>query len=539
MKPIAIDLFCGAGGMSEGILQAGFHIVFSSDRSIHVKETYENRHKQLGLLQGVNTHFELADIRELNGEKIFSCINNLKAFKDRPVLEVDAIFGGPPCQGFSIAGKRDKSDPRNMLFKEYIRIISEVKPKYIVMENVEGFMSMELNNGFVGVSGIIYPDHILASQALQEELEILGYEVQTPLLLNASDYGVPQRRVRAIFMASRNDVIPASYPEPSTKETEDKITVEKAISDLASGERSEYALSLVKGRTPHFKTGKPIPHYDDIMNNETSNHTIAVKERFSLFKQGESLKNVLNRIVLNGIDLRNYPELLKECVFNANKESNFISFKQIIGKLKPDLYSEISLVDKIRKLNSLYKKIVKIWVYSNEGKAFIKEVKNASKTFNLTVEEFIIIFHECKEAFNTELTEEYVVEVFKNDPLIASETLLMDALLTRKNTRSRLDNNKIAPTMLTLPDDFIHPSLNRILTVREMARIQSFDDSFEFLGKRTTGGDKRKDEVPQFTQVGNAVPPLLAKAVALQIKEALEIGQTKGDQNVKQAHPVR
>jgi len=75
--------------------------------------------------------------------------------------------------------------------------------------------------------------------------------------------------------------------------------------------------------------------------------------------------------------------------------------------------------------------------------------------------------------------------------------------------------------MVTLPDDFIHPTQNRILTVREMARIQSFDDSFEFLGKRTTGGPRRKVEVPQYTQVGNAVPPLLAKAIAEQIITAI------------------
>ena len=80
----------------------------------------------------------------------------------------------------------------------------------------------------------------------------------------------------------------------------------------------------------------------------------------------------------------------------------------------------------------------------------------------------------------------------------------------------------MSPTIVTLPDDFIHPYFDRVLTVREMARIQSFDDSFEFLGKRTTGGDKRSQETPQFTQVGNAVPPLLARAVALKVREAID-----------------
>ena len=98
---------------------------------------------------------------------------------------------------------------------------------------------------------------------------------------------------------------------------------------------------------------------------------------------------------------------------------------------------------------------------------------------------------------------------------------MIEALLTRKNMRRRLNKDGQSPTIVTLPDDFIHPFEDRVLSVREMARLQSFDDSFEFLGKRTTGGVKRKSEVPQYTQVGNAVPPLLAKAIADSIKDAI------------------
>ena len=85
--------------------------------------------------------------------------------------------------------------------------------------------------------------------------------------------------------------------------------------------------------------------------------------------------------------------------------------------------------------------------------------------------------------------------------------------------------NDPSPTVLTLPDDLVHYDKNRILTVREMARLQSFDDSFEFLGKRTTGGARRKLETPQYTLVGNAVPPLLAKAIADEIMKNLNSGK--------------
>ena len=90
-------------------------------------------------------------------------------------------------------------------------------------------------------------------------------------------------------------------------------------------------------------------------------------------------------------------------------------------------------------------------------------------------------------------------------------------MATKKRNYTVLKPNEQAPTITTMPDDFVHYDANRSLTVREMARLQSFDDSFVFQGKRATGGDKRKDETPQSTQVGNAVPPLMARAIAMEI----------------------
>ena len=106
---------------------------------------------------------------------------------------------------------------------------------------------------------------------------------------------------------------------------------------------------------------------------------------------------------------------------------------------------------------------------------------------------------------------------------------------TRKHNCRRMLPNEPSPTVLTLPDDMVHYSKNRILTVRELARLQSFDDSFEFLGKRTTGGILRKQETPQYTLVGNAVPPLLAKAIAFEIKKNLEFLDIKDYDNRKVA----
>ena len=204
----AIDLFCGAGGMSEGIIQAGFHILFSSDINESVELTYKNRHEQLGYIQNYNTFFKRANIREMTGEYILQHIRNLRFWNEEGIdipQDIDAIFGGPPCQGFSLAGRRNADDPRNVLFREYVRVISEIRPKYVVMENVTGFMSTRLS-GFVGIRGHIYNDEV-APNILTQELTNIGYNVLEPRILDASNYGVPQARRRAIFIAYRLSLI--------------------------------------------------------------------------------------------------------------------------------------------------------------------------------------------------------------------------------------------------------------------------------------------------------------------------------------------
>ncbi|HDR4556461.1 hypothetical protein CN479_23140 [Bacillus thuringiensis] len=136
----------------------------------------------------------------------------------------------------------------------------------------------------------------------------------------------------------------------------------------------------------------------------------------------------------------------------------------------------------------------------------------------MTEERFDEFYQQWTESVKQQYTPEIINHHFINGDV---NDELFEYLLTRKNSRIRLNRNSVSPTMLTLLDDFITSLENRILTVREMARLQSFDNSFEFQGKRTTGGHLRKEEVPQYTQVGNAVPPLFARAIALEIRRAL------------------
>ena len=435
----AIDLFCGAGGCSEGLIQAGFHILFSSDISDMVEVTYKNRHEQLGLIQGKNTWFQREDIRNLTGKQIHDAISQLEIFKNKDLPEIDLMIGGPSCQGFSRAGRRDKSDPRNMLFGEYVRVINEVQPKYIVLENVEGFVDMQFM-GYIGLTGIHYPDGSVTPDILKSELNEIGYDTLEPRILNAADYGVPQRRNRIIFIGYKKGLKTPSYPAP-TVSPENYVTLEEAIGDLITNEKirktvnkkvSSYQKMSQKGRTPSID-GNPISANKQY-NIELSNQTSVVKERFSLFLEGETGTMLKKRVKQEGIDISNKPALLELC---------------------------------------------------------------------------------CKRF---KMDEQDVIELFKFRKATNEQ---IEVLLTKKNIRQRFSSKQPSATVVTIADDYISPWEDRTFSVREMARCQSFDDSFEFLGKRTTGGLRRRVEVPQYTQVGNAVPPLLARAICEEILKVL------------------
>lgn len=427
--PYAMDLFCGAGGCSEGLLQAGFEIPFSSDLSPMVGETYVNRHASLGFVQGKNAWFELSDVKDLTGDGIRDAVGKLEPFARKGVPEFDLVMGGPSCQGFSRAGLRNPNDPRNMLFGEYVRVVSETRPKYVVLENVEGFVDMQFF-GYVGLNGTRYEDGTTTPEILTNELNEIGYDVLPYRILDASDYGVPQRRRRVLFVAHGRNLPAPSYPKPIPSK---RTTVGQALAGLGSaGGSSEYAKESERGRTPGTD-GRPICE-DSPKNSETVVPSDVVAKRFSLFLPGETGAKIRKRIKESGIDVSGVPALVELC-------------SERTGRTK----------------------------------------------------------------------DEVVVELKAGG---ASDELV-DVLLTRKRMRRRLDPNEPSPTMMSCADDFIHPTEDRPLTVREMARLQSFDDSFEFLGKRTTGGLRRRFEIPQQTQVGNAVPPLLAKAMAEEIRKVL------------------
>lgn len=199
----SIDLFCGAGGMTEGFKMAGIQSLLSNDIEESACITLKMNNPQIKVLCGDITKEETKNAIE-------------KATLDGGA---DIICGEPPCQGFSMAGFRSEDDPRNQLFREFVDIVKRVSPKVIVFENVEGLLSYQGGKTYREV-------HTLFTE--------LGYNTEGRILM-ASDYAVPQKRKRAIIICTRNDMDISSgelFPTPITVDESCQVTARETIADL-------------------------------------------------------------------------------------------------------------------------------------------------------------------------------------------------------------------------------------------------------------------------------------------------------------------
>ena len=343
MKPTVIDLFAGVGGMSLGFEMSGFDVLLANEYDKSIAEAYIANHK--------NTKMIIGDITSLDLKKTFGSYRG----------KVDVVIGGPPCQGFSQKGQRKTiHDERNFLFKYYVSVVELVKPKYFVMENVPNLLTAE--GGYF-------------RKEIEELFNNMGYSLQYGVL-NASDYGVPQNRRRAVIIGKLGGKAP-SLPIPQNK----VVTIWDAISDLAYLESGEGA----------------------------------DEQKYEMPAESE------------------YEKLLR-------KDSNTL-FNHVATKHSPLALERLSLIP------------------PNAGR-----------------------------------------EVLPKEHLTKS---------IYSGTWTRMRKDEISVTITTRFDTpssgkFTHPFLNRAITVREAARIQSFPDTFRFIGNKGS----------QMKQVGNAVPPLLAAAIA-------------------------
>jgi DNA (cytosine-5)-methyltransferase 1 len=203
-RPIGIDLFAGAGGMSLGFEQAGFDIVAAVEIDPIHCATHEYNFP--------DTTTICASVIDLTGDEI-------RRRAKLGTKDIDVVVGGAPCQGFSLMGKRAFEDPRNQLVFHYVRIVQELKPKYCVFENVRG---------------LTLGKHVQFLEELIVALGAAGYDVLTPYqVLNAADYGVPQDRRRLFLVGTRTGLKAPDYPAANSQ----RISVDEAIGDLPNADR--------------------------------------------------------------------------------------------------------------------------------------------------------------------------------------------------------------------------------------------------------------------------------------------------------------
>lgn len=228
----ALDLFCGSGGLSKGFEWAGFDIVAANDNFAAACETFRKNHKNTALIEG--------DITQDSVKKdIYQAIQN---------KGVDIVIGGPPCQGFSYAGKRLIDDPRNFLFKEFVTIVKQLKPKVVLIENVEGILTSNDGKTFLSI---------------KESFSILGYKMEGKKL-HAVKFGVPQKRKRVVIIGVLDGDPSNCYPDEHIQNEEDYVTVGQAIRNLppitVNGGVEELEISLeTKTGYQKFMAGKLTP----------------------------------------------------------------------------------------------------------------------------------------------------------------------------------------------------------------------------------------------------------------------------------------
>lgn len=248
-----LDLFCGCGGLSLGFEQAGYNVLLGIDMWEDALVTYRHNHKNGLTLR--------ADLSRLSAEEVEKEIKSKK---------VDLIIGGPPCQGFSIAGKRIVDDERNSLYKSFVRMVGYFKPKAFLLENVPNILSM--GNGAI-------------KDAIVNDFSDLGYKVSYKVLL-AADYGVPQNRRRAIFVGFL-DGQTFEFPKPSVTTP---VTSKEAISDLPEDsieEGGNYTSAPQSDYQKLMREGSTV-----VYNHEITVHNERTKEIIAMVPDGGNYKNL-------------------------------------------------------------------------------------------------------------------------------------------------------------------------------------------------------------------------------------------------------
>lgn len=614
-KPFTfIDLFAGAGGFSEGFLQAEinnkfFDFIAASDINENCELTHIVRYNhQLGL----NAEFLRQDITEPDFlESLLAKIGN---------KTIDVVCGGPPCQSFSLAGKRRKFDKKDDLFSHYLDVIKRLQPKYFVMENVKGILTKE--NGKIKdliiqeINSIFDIKEIPVLVSFIKKIKTEGNSFLLDCIIKSIELESLKESELEVgrdefirFVDNRFKQITPKIADYKTSKTDSSInTIRHGFNILArTKEWEKLKRSIIKEKDfcnidndsfvdtfTHFLT--QISSENVIFQIENSFNELKVPKAYkndcedivtalkiytasfdetveilkTLCTEAERLKlnKILESIRLYRIEkpfianASNYgvPQNRERVLFiGCRKDQKFIS--EIPPTVKENekvtvfeaLYDldfignnqeahHYELVDISNQFNGtaqkmkglIKKRTVDGKINLQEGKTFsewsregrlIERFRPKSKPFYVkdfnglsNGEKYFDILNNHKTSNqNEDVIKRLQIILNQGDYKIAQCELEECGLSSNKRNYNVLKPDEQSSTIMTIPDDYIHYNSPRALTVREMARLQSFDDTFVFQGKRSTGGNNRKTEVPQYTLVGNAVPPLLARAVATEI----------------------
>ena len=600
-----LDLFAGAGGFSEGFMQAYtddkyYNFRLASDINENCELTHRVRYNKM---LGLDTKFMCQDIME------DSFLPNL--LKEIGNQEIDVVTGGPSCQSFSLAGRRKKLDKRDDLFFHYLKVIKALRPKYFVMENVKGILTKDegrikerilreirsivddarMNQLYAFLEDVLKPQMPASlyyalyirlcmetstdnwdkqneiffenlEQQLKDVTKHLPYSVsKSDESVNTIRHGllllkmkqqrdsirkqVIQLKTSAhidndTFMDGYNAMIETISDEQILEKTLDAVdkvakmgdcvneaqTLKKSLEILTStfDECIEYIQEQLKGKTDLLN------HLNEMMKEI---RLYNIEEPFVLLSSNYGVPQNRERVVFIGC--RNDQEVIKEIPATVSDDEK-VKVYEALWDLDMIGNGETVTSYKKPKLNPKFEdtKIQRAIQGEPDGHGLLfsewSKMGRLGHRFTFDQEPFYVLnMDELKkpqkyqhmDLFNhqTSLQNEKVRERLR---IIATYGDYDDAKaeLKKKGLESQKRNYVVlnplgqSPTVCTMPDDFIHYSAYRPMTVREMARLQSFDDSFVFQGKRQTGGNNRQKEIPQYTLVGNAVPPLMARAIA-------------------------
>lgn len=622
-KVTFLDLFAGAGGFSEGFLQAEhgnkyYDFRLGSDINENCELTHLARYNyQLGM----DAEFLRQDITEPD-----FIDNLLKKVKGQTI---DVVCGGPPCQSFSLAGKRKKFDKKDDLFAHYLNVIKMLRPKYFVMENVKGILTKE---------GGKIKEMIL--QEIRSIIDLKEFHQLIQFVANLKKLSIENQFILDCYLQRLNfekavdkelDAIRESFiqnienkfrvlapkiADYKTSKTDINFaTIRHGFNLLKRAKELAYIRKKVIQEKNHNDLDNDFfaPKFDDFLVSIEPNNIIEeLHNAFQRLNPSTAFQSEIADLIL-ALEIYNYSfdeciqgltvvakkqqseEKLNEILTHIrlyNIDQPFVALASDYGvpqnrervlfigcrkdqKLIKTVPATVSANEKVTVFEALYD----LDFIGNDDEKFNYENIDLKAKYNGTTEQMTSLlkkrsidgqpdpksgltyaewsrqgrlngrFSNAKNPFyvrNSEELENILTHIVaplqnhktskQNDTVVkrlnvilnagnyndAKEELKKIGLTSEKRNYNVLKAEGQSSTIMTIADDYIHYASPRALTVREMARLQSFDDSFVFQGKRSTGGNKRKFEVPQFTLVGNAVPPLMARAVALEILKNID-----------------